>query len=102
MPKCKFELCLDCCQEIRQTFLSQRPKMSVYADKGIQYIHGLDAAEPSSSSNPEDKEEPDQSMKWHYGHDGVITCAPKELHGCGGDNMLELRRILPLTLMSDL
>ncbi|CAN8289231.1 unnamed protein product [Cochlearia groenlandica] len=99
MPKCKFELCLDCCQEIRHTFLSQRPKMLVYADKGIQYIHGLDAAQQSSSSNHEDKEEPDQSMKWHYGHDGVITCAQKELHGCGGDSMLELRRILPLTLI---
>lgn len=78
-PECNYELCLDCCQETRQKFLSR----------------GLDAAEPSSSSNPEDKEEPDRSLKRRSGHDSSITC-------CHCDTKLELRRILPSTLISDL
>lgn len=64
-------------------------------------MHGLDVAEPSSSSTSEDEEANPSDAKWSLGDNGSITCAPEKLGGCG-DCMLELRRILPLTWMSDL
>ncbi|XP_010430276.1 PREDICTED: lysine-specific demethylase JMJ25-like isoform X2 [Camelina sativa] len=101
-PKCSFELCLKCCQEIRKGTFSERPEMKVdYADKGYQYMHGLDAAEPSFSSTSEDEEAIQSNTKWSLGNNGSITCPPKKLGGCG-DCILELTRILPQTWMSDL
>jgi lysine-specific demethylase 3 len=64
-------------------------------------MHGLDAAEPSLSSTFEDEEANPSDAKWSLGENGSITCAPEKLGGCG-ERMLELRRILPLTWMSDL
>ncbi|KAF8075479.1 hypothetical protein N665_1091s0007 [Sinapis alba] len=100
-PKCSFELCLNCCQEIREGSISQRPEMKLqYVDKGYKYMHGLEM-KPSSSSVSEEDEEANTSAKWSAGSDGSITCAPKELGGCG-DCMLELKRILPQNRISDL
>ncbi|KAG7658174.1 Zinc-finger domain of monoamine-oxidase A repressor R1 [Arabidopsis suecica] len=101
-PKCSYELCLKCCQEIREGSLSERPEMKFhYVDRGHRYMHGLDAAEPSLSSTFEDEEANPSDAKWSLGENGSITCAPEKLGGCG-ERMLELRRILPLTWMSDL
>ncbi|EFH62735.1 predicted protein [Arabidopsis lyrata subsp. lyrata] len=101
-PKCSYELCLKCCQEIREGSLSERPEMkSHYVDRGYRYMHGLDTAEPGSSSTSEDEEANPSDAKWNFGDNGSITCAPENLGGCG-DCVLELKRILPLTLMSDL
>ncbi|XP_018456825.1 lysine-specific demethylase JMJ29 isoform X2 [Raphanus sativus] len=100
-PKCSFELCLNCCQEIREGSISQRPEMKPqYVNKGYKYMHGLEM-EPSSSSVYEEDEEANTSAKWNAGSDGSITCAPKELGGCG-ECMLELTRILPQNRISDL
>ncbi|CAH2038183.1 unnamed protein product [Thlaspi arvense] len=99
--KCSFELCLSCCQEIRGGLLSEREEYKPqFVNRGSRYAHGEDA-EPSSSSVPEDDEANNQSAKWSADENGRITCAPKELGGCG-DSVLELKRILPITLMSDL
>ncbi|XP_023643797.1 lysine-specific demethylase JMJ25 isoform X2 [Capsella rubella] len=101
-PKCSFELCLKCCQEIREGSLSERPEMMLhYPDKGYGYMYGLDVAESSSSVTYEDKETDPSKTKWSLGDDGSITCAPEKLGGCG-DCVLELTRILPQTWMSDL
>ncbi|KAL1199032.1 Lysine-specific demethylase JMJ26 [Cardamine amara subsp. amara] len=99
-PKCSYELCLSCCQEIRGGWLSERPEMkSQFVNRGSQYIHGEDAA-PSSSSVAED-ETKNPSIKWTAHKNGSIMCAPKEQGGCG-DCVLVLKRILPITWMSDL
>ncbi|KAG7587924.1 Zinc finger RING-type [Arabidopsis suecica] len=101
-PKCSYELCLKCCQEIREGSLSERPEMKLhYVDRGYQYMHGLDTAEPGSSSTSENEEANPSNAKWSLGDNGSITCAPENLGGCG-DCVLELKRILPLTWMSDL
>lgn len=71
-----------------------------YVNKGYKYMHGLEM-EPSSSSVYEEDEEANTSAKWNAGSDGSITCAPKELGGCG-ECMLELTRILPQNRISDL
>ncbi|XP_065879554.1 lysine-specific demethylase JMJ26-like [Euphorbia lathyris] len=64
---CAYELCLSCCQEIRE---------------GTLESHAEDLTEPSK-------------FTWNANHDGSIFCAPKELGGCGGC-ILELKRILPM------
>ncbi|KAJ0265790.1 Transcription factor jumonji [Hirschfeldia incana] len=100
-PKCSFELCLNCCLEVREGSISQRPEMkSQYVNKGYKYMHGLEM-EPSSSSVSEEDEEATTSAKWNAGSDGSITCAPKELGGCG-ECLLVLKRILPQNWISDL
>ncbi|KAF8071414.1 hypothetical protein N665_1128s0013 [Sinapis alba] len=100
-PKCSYELCLNCCQEIREGLFSERPEMKLdFVYRGSRYIHGEDA-EPSSSSVLEDEANDKPFIKWTADDNGSIACASKELGGCG-DCVLELKRILPLTLMSDL
>ncbi|KAJ4902057.1 transcription factor jumonji (jmjC) domain-containing protein [Raphanus sativus] len=102
-PKCSYELCLKCCQEIRQGSISERPEMKLnYVDKGYRYMYGGLDMEPSSSSvSAEEDEEAKPSPQWNAGFNGSITCAPKELGGCG-EYTLELKRILPQMKMSDL
>ncbi|XP_022556510.2 lysine-specific demethylase JMJ25 isoform X1 [Brassica napus] len=100
-PKCSYELCLKCCQEIRQGSISERPEIKLhYVDKGYKYMHGLEM-EPSSSSVSEEDEEAKPSPQWNVGFNGSITCAPKALGGCG-ECTLKLQRILPRMRMSDL
>ncbi|KAH0863847.1 hypothetical protein HID58_081058, partial [Brassica napus] len=101
-PKCSYELCLSCCQEIRGGLFSERPELKLnFVYRGSRYIHGEDA-EPSSSSVLEDEANDDKpSIKWNADDNGSIACASKDLGGCG-DCVLELKRILPLTRMSDL
>ncbi|CAF2134099.1 unnamed protein product [Brassica napus] len=100
-PKCSYELCLKCCQEIRQGSISERPEIKLhYVDKGYKYMHGLEM-EPSSSSVSEEDEEAKPSPQWNAGANGSITCAPKALGGCG-ECTLKLQRILPRMRMSDL
>ncbi|KAL0797701.1 hypothetical protein Bca101_052875 [Brassica carinata] len=100
-PKCSYELCLSCCQEIRGGLFSERPEMKLnFVYRGSRYIHG-EEAEPSSTSVLEDEADDNPSIKWTADDNGSITCASKELGGCG-DCVLELKRILPLTWMSDL
>ncbi|CAH8389099.1 unnamed protein product [Eruca vesicaria subsp. sativa] len=101
-PKCSYELCLNCCQEIRGGLFSERPEMKLdFVYRGSRYIHGEDA-EPSSSSVLEDEANDNKpSIKWTANENGSITCASKELGGCG-ECVLELKHILPFTWMSDL
>ncbi|KAF8109875.1 hypothetical protein N665_0090s0057 [Sinapis alba] len=101
-PKCSYELCLKCCQEIRQGSISERPEIKLqYVDKGYRYMYGLDMEPTSSSSVSEEDKEAKPSAQWNAGFNGSITCAPKELGGCG-ECTLELKRILTKKLMSDL
>ncbi|KAL1221264.1 Lysine-specific demethylase JMJ29 [Cardamine amara subsp. amara] len=102
-PECDYDLCLKCCQEIREGSLSEHPEMELeYVDRGYQYMHGIDYAEPSSSDCiPEDVEAKPSAAKRSATDNGSITCAAKELGGCG-DCMLELKRILARTWLSDL
>ncbi|ESQ35636.1 hypothetical protein EUTSA_v10006772mg [Eutrema salsugineum] len=101
-PKCSYELCLNCCQEIRGGRFSERQESkSEFVNRGSRYMHGEDAEMSSSSSFVPEDEADNPSIKWTANENGSITCAPKELGGCG-DCVLELRRILPFTWMSDL
>lgn len=93
-PKCSFELCLSCCQEIRKGSLRDRVEVQFqYKNKGYQYMHGGDPLpEYCLSKSFEDLNEP--LTEWKSNGDGRITCAPKDMGGCS-DCILELKRIFP-------
>ncbi|XP_057998314.1 lysine-specific demethylase JMJ26-like [Hevea brasiliensis] len=99
-PKCAYELCLSCCHEIREGSLSSRAEMKFrYVDRGSDYMHGGDPL-PCDFENAEDQGEPTVVL-WNANDDGSISCAPKEMGGCG-DCVLELKRILPMGCISEL
>ncbi|KAF3451757.1 hypothetical protein FNV43_RR07853 [Rhamnella rubrinervis] len=102
-PKCFYELCLSCCQEIRKGRLTDCAEMKFqYKNKGYQYMHGGDPLSESSLSNTsEDHVEFKALSNWKANADGSITCAPKDMGGCG-DCVLELKRILPCGWISNL
>ncbi|XP_020541213.1 lysine-specific demethylase JMJ25 isoform X1 [Jatropha curcas] len=99
-PKCIYELCLHCCQELREGSLSSRDEIKFqYVNRGSDYMHGGDQL-PGGFENPEDRSEP-PTFQWNANCDGSISCAPKEMGGCG-DCLLELKRILPVGWISEL
>lgn len=91
---CSFELCLNCCKEIRRGTLTARSEMKLlYQDRGREYIHGGDPLPeiyPSQTSNS--FTQVDGSLEWKSNSNGSITCAPKQMGGCG-QCTLELKRI---------
>lgn len=93
-PNCCYELCLGCCQEIRQGKLLGGPPgvPYKYTDKGYDYIHGGDPL----PSDPEDKSSDtiDSLSEWKAYSNGRVPCPSTDRGGCGNGN-LELRRILP-------
>lgn len=100
-PTCSYELCLSCCEEIRKESLTSRGKMKFqYINKGYDYMHGGDPL-PESCLLKTSKEHVKSFIKWSANGDGSVTCAPKEIGGCG-ECVLELRRILPLGWISSL
>ncbi|XP_075664890.1 lysine-specific demethylase JMJ29-like [Castanea sativa] len=100
-PTCSYELCLSCCEEIRKESLTSRGKMKFqYINNGYDYMHGGDPL-PESCLLKTSKEHVKSFIKWSANGDGSVTCAPKEIGGCG-ECVLELRRILPLGWISSL
>ncbi|GMI93294.1 hypothetical protein HRI_002998700 [Hibiscus trionum] len=99
--KCSYELCLSCCNEIREGSLSSRDDVAYqYLDRGFDYIHGGDPLPESYLQvTTNDKAEP--STLWKANNDGSITCPPKEMGGCA-DCILELKCIFPVGWISDL
>ncbi|GAV73305.1 JmjC domain-containing protein [Cephalotus follicularis] len=101
-PKCSFELCLSCCQEIRKGSLSGCAEVKFqYVDRGCNYIHGGDPLPESHLFQPPKDHIKPSSVQWSANIDGSITCAPKEMGGCG-DSVLELKRIFPGQWISNL
>ncbi|XP_065879968.1 lysine-specific demethylase JMJ26-like [Euphorbia lathyris] len=98
---CAYELCLSCCQELREGSLQNPAAMEFrYTNRSNEYMHGGDPL-PHHLKNPVDLIEPSEDLNessnftWNANCDGSIFCAPKGLGGCGGC-ILELKRILPM------
>ncbi|XP_031382785.1 lysine-specific demethylase JMJ25-like isoform X2 [Punica granatum] len=90
-PNCSYDLCLICCDEIREGRLQGGEKEVIieYINRGSDYLHGGEAKgerNVSLSSVKKVKSEPE----WKANEDGTIPC-PRELIGGCGDGLLELR-----------
>ncbi|KAL9163121.1 hypothetical protein ABFS82_06G020800 [Erythranthe guttata] len=93
---CSYDICLDCCKELRKGL----------QPGGIEAQTTLNSAEISperrNSSNDENITLPSTNKhadnmccgppKWEAKNNGSIPCPPKELGGCGTDNLV-LKRI---------
>ncbi|XP_031260071.1 lysine-specific demethylase JMJ25-like isoform X2 [Pistacia vera] len=100
-PNCSYELCLNCCQEIREGSLSGRGEMKFqYINRGYSYMHGGNPL-PETCCSGTSHDHFDSPIWWTANNDGSISCPPNEMGGCG-DCVLELKRILPDGWISDL
>ncbi|KAG9139143.1 hypothetical protein Leryth_019112 [Lithospermum erythrorhizon] len=119
--QCSYELCLTCCQELREGCLQGTEKVEMqYINRGQSYLHGeveiqwlkrsslVDKADPpnpgfqnsSSHSTIEDSSNLG-TLKWKANKNGSIPCPPKEMDGCG-QSILELKCLYPDGWVSDL
>ena len=69
-------------------------------NRGYDYMHGGDPL-PVSCDLQTSECHIQLSSRWNAKSDGRISCAPKEVGGCGS-SILELRRILPHGWLSNL
>ncbi|KAF7840595.1 lysine-specific demethylase JMJ25 [Senna tora] len=101
-PECSYELCLQCCQEVRNGTISPRDEMKFqYVNKGYDYMHGGDPLPLSGNSETLGNHLTDLSTLWTAKSNGSVCCAPKEVGGCGSCQ-LELKHILPRGWIRDL
>ncbi|XP_054778587.1 lysine-specific demethylase JMJ29-like isoform X2 [Prosopis cineraria] len=101
-PVCSYELCLQCCREVRNGTISHRAEMRFqYVNKGYDYMHGGDPSPESCDSKTSDDPCVELSIEWTAESNGSVFCAPKEFGGCG-NGKLELKHILPRGWIYDL
>ncbi|XP_031248063.1 lysine-specific demethylase JMJ25-like [Pistacia vera] len=98
-PKCSYDLCLSCCQEIRNGYLQGGHKMSTkHVNRGKDYLHG---GEPVLLPLVKKKPSNDQTRlisrkrkrliaEWKVNENGDIPCPLEKLGGCGYER-LELK-----------
>ena len=101
-PDCSFDLCLRCCQELRNGCMPGGDGRLIYKykTKGKDYLHGGPPLSISKrielvldASDDENNEERLNALReWKANSNGSIPCPPKEIGGCG-NSVLELKCI---------
>ncbi|CAN4083742.1 unnamed protein product [Withania somnifera] len=101
-PDCSYELCLSCCQDLREGKFPGNSYEAVYqyTDRGSDYMHGGDPL-PENLHNMEIQQDQSKPITWVANYDGNIMCAPVEMGGCG-NYVLELKHLLPKNWISTL
>ncbi|EEE59049.1 hypothetical protein OsJ_10820 [Oryza sativa Japonica Group] len=113
-PRCLYDLCLDCCRDIRRSRTSVA--RGEYAegrvvDRSKDTSNKRARMEPSAES-ANDKSVPQRRdiknidirslfPTWRVNNDGSITCGPHEAGGCGSSKLV-LRRIFKINWISKL
>ncbi|XP_076959053.1 lysine-specific demethylase JMJ26-like [Bidens hawaiensis] len=110
-PKCDYDLCLQCCRELRDGNLQGNKEVVIdsiqFEDPGAGYLHGLKEdiyrkkfINFHKSISPKEN----TSLDWKSLTDGRIPCPPESMGGCGC-GILQLMLIKPLdkipTLLED-
>ncbi|XP_050381358.1 lysine-specific demethylase JMJ26-like [Argentina anserina] len=97
-PGCQYDLCLNCCREIRGGELKGGgvESVEIYEDRGFECFNGEAKIVcwngvgtrrlRSSSTKPK--------FEWKADEDGSICCPPEHMEGCGKHH-LELRCLFP-------
>uniref|UniRef100_A0A0A9DHT5 Uncharacterized protein n=1 Tax=Arundo donax TaxID=35708 RepID=A0A0A9DHT5_ARUDO len=113
-PKCLYDLCLDCCRDIRcsranfsrveytEGNIEDRSKDSF--SKRARLEPSAENAHDKSFSQPTDLNKIDiKSLypTWRVNNDGSITCGPHEAGGCGSSKLV-LRRIFKINWIAKL
>ncbi|KAL4590429.1 hypothetical protein LXL04_003358 [Taraxacum kok-saghyz] len=102
-PSCQYELCLQCCWELREDGDSKGNKEAIIFelnDPGPDYLHGGNPRKgKKAAEEPAPKKK--QTHEWKSLDDGRIPCPPKSMGGCG-HGILELIHIKPLDTVSKL
>ncbi|KAJ0008268.1 hypothetical protein Pint_30679 [Pistacia integerrima] len=98
-PKCSYDLCLSCCQEIRNGCLQGGHKMTTkHVNRGKGYLHGgepvlLPLVKKKSSNNQTrliSRKRKRLIAEWKVNEHGDIPCPVEKLGGCGYER-LELK-----------
>ncbi|XP_051140980.1 lysine-specific demethylase JMJ29-like isoform X2 [Andrographis paniculata] len=99
-PKCRLDLCVTCCQEVRDDCSKGGNKEVVlkYVDYGFEYLHGDGKKCVQELLVEKDHK---HSEEWRSTENGVIHCPPKSMGGCG-KGILELKYIFKNNLVSRL
>ncbi|XP_059445951.1 lysine-specific demethylase JMJ25-like isoform X2 [Corylus avellana] len=102
-PRCSFDLCLICCQELRDGHLQggEGEVTMQYIDRGFDYLHGGKEKKVKMSTEPSPKDHVKPKSWWKAEKDGSIPCPPEDMGGCG-HCILELRCIFAENLVSEL
>ncbi|EPS68622.1 hypothetical protein M569_06146, partial [Genlisea aurea] len=98
--KCPYELCLACCQELREGRLQGGIKEVVieYVERDANYFHGGKEKDKSrrrateEAAIPENFDPSETESEWIPTEKGAIPCPPKSLGGCG-EGVLALKCI---------
>ncbi|XP_052186260.1 uncharacterized protein LOC127797420 isoform X2 [Diospyros lotus] len=98
-PACSYDLCLNCCQEIRKGFQpggsGAQPSIHQFLERFND--HSKDVKDEISVHQKEygmegQETQVNNSFDWRAKMDGSIPCPPKELGGCGAGTLV-MRRI---------
>ncbi|XP_071707924.1 lysine-specific demethylase JMJ25-like [Rutidosis leptorrhynchoides] len=85
-PSCNYDLCLQCCWELRDGNLQGNKEVVKYdfTDPGVEYLHG-GKYKPSVTKRVTMTEAPNGKIKteWKSLDDGRILCPPESMGGCG-------------------
>ncbi|KAI3451667.1 hypothetical protein Pfo_008332 [Paulownia fortunei] len=110
-PRCSYDLCLTCCQELREGRQQGGDKEVVmqYVVHGLGYLHGDDSNDATSINNEPSAEivetitrDPAEiKSEWRSTERGIIPCPPQWVGGCG-EGILELNCIFPDNWVSKL
>ncbi|KAJ0972403.1 hypothetical protein J5N97_020362 [Dioscorea zingiberensis] len=110
-PNCSFDLCLRCCNELRNGFMpgGDGRLTHKYKTKGKDYLHGGPPQSTSKRLEPAmdvcDNENNEKRLnalrEWKANGNGSIPCPSKKIGGCG-NSVLELKCIFPESLLQNL
>ncbi|XP_074366287.1 lysine-specific demethylase JMJ26-like [Apium graveolens] len=105
--RCSYDLCITCCQELRDCCLHERHKETMqYADPGAGYIHGqkckfFSNGTLGTTSRTKNSARVKLESEWKPNKDGSISCPPESMGGCG-KGILKLNQVLPEGWLSNM